>query len=73
MKFNLAIAASILGFAAALPAKPEVQAKRQTQGVVENCNAPNAMAITYDDGPYQWDYNVNDQFVSLRLSRRISD
>ncbi|TIB61063.1 hypothetical protein E3P78_02917 [Wallemia ichthyophaga] len=59
MKLNLAIAASILGFAAAAPAE------RQTQGVVNSCYKPDSMAITYDDGPYQWDYNVNSQFNAV--------
>lgn len=60
MKFSLAIASAVLAFASAVPSK------RQAEGVVETCDNPNAMAITYDDGPYNWDYNVNDQFNAVQ-------
>ena len=66
MKITAALAATVLGFASALPAtQQQSPAKRQTQGVVNNCSKPSTMAITYDDGPYQWDYNVNDQFNAV--------
>lgn len=41
----------------AAPTSPNTLAKRDV-GIVRNCNVPNQLAITFDDGPFQYDNDL---------------
>ena len=50
-----------LALAAAAAASPLAHQRRQAAAVIASCTAPNTIALTFDDGPFDYTDSVLDQ------------
>ncbi|KIY65582.1 carbohydrate esterase family 4 protein [Cylindrobasidium torrendii FP15055 ss-10] len=57
MLFSTLVATLFAGFTLAHP-HPDAQGKRQTADVIYACKNPNHVAITFDDGPYWYIWDI---------------
>ncbi|KAF9531743.1 carbohydrate esterase family 4 protein [Crepidotus variabilis] len=60
MLFKLSVAISIALFAVASPLREQNVEKRVKASVYTKCTVPNTAALTFDDGPYDYIYDISN-------------
>ncbi|KAJ3576363.1 hypothetical protein NP233_g477 [Leucocoprinus birnbaumii] len=60
MLSKLAIAVSLAVLAIAAPTTEHVHKRQNLANVIENCKNPGDVALTFDDGPYNFEKNIVD-------------